>query len=258
MVQENEANLEYFEEAFTLLKTEVNTKRINVHTDSEDDESPTESPTTLSISAPPTPASSTNQLKESLALLELDFAEFKELTQASLSDYQDTTVQQLKRDNQVLESDLRGSVVALKQENNMLRIQLAKVKEDAENRERSFTRKVQHLTDQLSAVPTVTTTETQILPASVPNPCLLAVSMSVLCTSPTTPWQLLIHPHSQPPTASSTHPSCPPLSQKNKLLGDSNGKFLDTNKPFPGKKKKKKKKKVLLKRCSTTGQAMKL
>ena len=224
MVQGNEANLEYFEEAFSLLKAEVNSKRINVPSDSEDDESPAENPTTLSISAPPTPANSTNQLKESLALLELDFAEFKELTQASLSDYQDTTVQllheelpQLKKGNQVLESDLRGSVEALKQENNVPRIQLAKVKEDAENRERSFTRKVQHLTDQHSAVPTVTTTETQILPASVPNPCLLAVSLSVLCTSPITFRQLLIHPHSQPPTASSTHPSCPPLSQKNKL-----------------------------------------
>ena len=35
------------------------------------------------------------------------------------------------------------------------------------------------------------------------------------------------------------------------LLADSNGKFLDTNRLFPGKK-------VLLKLCSTTGQAMRL
>ena len=93
----------------------------------EDDDSPTENPTTLSISAPPTPASSTNQLKESMALLELDSAEFKELTQARLSDHQDNTVQQhhdelqqLKRDNQALVSGLRGSVEALKQENSVL------------------------------------------------------------------------------------------------------------------------------------------
>ena len=60
MVQGNEANLKSFEEAFSLLKAEVNTKRINVPSDSEDDESPTENPTTLSISAPPTPAPPTS------------------------------------------------------------------------------------------------------------------------------------------------------------------------------------------------------
>lgn len=86
MVPGNEANLKSFEEAFPLLKTKVNTKRISVPSGSEDDESPVENPTTLSISAPPTPASSTNQLKERIAVLELDFAEFKELTHARLSD----------------------------------------------------------------------------------------------------------------------------------------------------------------------------
>ena len=176
MVQGNEANLESFEKTFSLLKAEVNTKRINVPSDSEDDESPTVNPTTLSISAPPTPASSTNQLKESMALLELDFAELKELTQARLSDHQDTTVQQpheglqqFKRDNQALASDLRRSVEALKQESSVFHAHLAKVMEDAEKRERNFARKVQHLTDQVSAVPTMTATETQTLPANVPT-----------------------------------------------------------------------------------------
>ena len=79
MIQGNEANLETFEEAFPLLKAEVATKKTDVSSNSED-ESPEENPTTFSISAPPTPASSTNQFKESMALLELDFAEFKELT----------------------------------------------------------------------------------------------------------------------------------------------------------------------------------
>ena len=60
MVQGNEANLESFEEAFSLLKAKVNTKRINVPSDSEDDESPAENPTTLSFSAPPTPAPPTS------------------------------------------------------------------------------------------------------------------------------------------------------------------------------------------------------
>ena len=81
-----------------------------------------------------------------MALLELDFAEFKNLTQARLSDPPDNTLQQLKeelqqlkRDNQALAYDLRGSLKALKQVNSVLCAQLAKVKEDAENRERSFT-----------------------------------------------------------------------------------------------------------------------
>ncbi|KAK9529969.1 hypothetical protein VZT92_011513 [Zoarces viviparus] len=76
-----------------------------------------------------------------MTLLELDFAEFKELTQARLSDPPDNTLQQLKeelqqlkRDNQALASDLRGSRETLKEENSVLRTQLAKVKEDAENR----------------------------------------------------------------------------------------------------------------------------
>ena len=116
-----------------------------------------------------------------MALLDLDFAEFKELTQARLSDRPNNTVQQLheelqqlKRDSQVLESDLRASVEALKQENSVLCAQLAKsdpleVKEGAENRERSFVRKVQHLTDQLSAFPTMTNRDTDS-PCQCPKP----------------------------------------------------------------------------------------
>ncbi len=96
MVQGNEANLESFEEAFLLFKAEVDTKRISVPSYNEDEESPAENPTTLCISAPLTPASSTNQLKESMILLQLNFAEFKELTQARLSDPSDSTLQRLK------------------------------------------------------------------------------------------------------------------------------------------------------------------
>lgn len=112
MIQGNEANMDSFEEAFPLFKNEVDTKRINALSDSEDDESPAENPTTLSISAPLTPACSTNQMKESLALLELDYAEFKEQTQPRLSDPSDNALQHLKeefqhlkRDNQTLASD---------------------------------------------------------------------------------------------------------------------------------------------------------
>ncbi|KAL0962578.1 hypothetical protein UPYG_G00342000 [Umbra pygmaea] len=83
-----------------------------------------------------------------MALLELDFAQFKEL----------------------LASDLRGSVEALEQEKMCPKL--------------------------LSCV----------------CPTISALSAH----SPTTPWQLLIHSHRQLPTASSAHPSLPPLSLKNK------------------------------------------
>ncbi len=73
MVQRNEANLEFFEEVFPLFKVEVDTKRISVPSDNEDEESPAENPTTLSISGP-----------HPSAMLELDLAEFKELTQTTL------------------------------------------------------------------------------------------------------------------------------------------------------------------------------
>eukprot|EP00064_Thunnus_orientalis_P000543 superscaffoldBa00000027_g544 len=76
---------------------EVDTKRINVLSDTEDNESPIEKPTTLSISASPTPANSTNQLQKSMALLEL-----------------------AAEDNQALAYDLRGSLEALKQPDNTL------------------------------------------------------------------------------------------------------------------------------------------
>ncbi len=198
-----------------------------------------------------------------MALLELDLAEFKALTQVMLSDPPDNTrqqlkeeLQQLKRDNQALASDLRGSLEALKQENSVLHVQLAKLKEDAENRERSFIRQVQHLTDRLSSVSIMTSTETQALPARVPNLCIVSVPPSLLCTQPNSTLALP-DTSTQPAANSQPCPSQLPSTQPEEqapqvvLLADSNGKFLDTNKLFPGKK-------VLSKRCSTTGQAMKL
>ena len=260
MIQGNEANLESFEEAFPLLKAEVATKKTNISSDSED-ESPEENPTNFSISAPPTPASSTNQFKESMALLELDFAEFKELTQARLSNLPDINIQQLKeelqqlkRDNQASAADFTGSLEKLRQENCVLRAQLTHLGEGAEKRERSFIREVQHLTDRLSLIPTTASTETQTLPASVPSPCLDSVPSSLDSTQ----YDSTLTPDASTSSAASDQP-CPsqltftPEEQAPQvvLLADSNGKFLDTSRLFPGRK-------VLSKRCSTTGQAIKL
>lgn len=127
--------------------------------------------------------------------------EFKERTQARLAEKLNEEFQQLMRDNQAWHLE------ALKQENSALHAQLGKVKKDAENRENSYTRHVQHLKDELLSVPTMASTETQSLITSVSNPfCLSHPLCSAL--SPVTPWHLLRNPHSQQPTASSARPSC--------------------------------------------------
>lgn len=107
--------------------------------------------------------------------------------------------------------------------------------------------------DQLSSVPTMTGTETQTLPASVPKTPALSLSHP-LCSapSPTSPWHLLIHPHSQLPAASYDLSQCPSTQPEEQTpqvvpLADSNGKFLEANKLLLGKK-------VLSKCCSTTGK----
>ncbi|TNN35176.1 hypothetical protein EYF80_054657 [Liparis tanakae] len=64
-----------------------------------------------------------SRLKESLALLEMEFTEFKEITQDRLNDSPDYTLQQLKRDNQLMASDPIGSLKELKQEKSALRAQ---------------------------------------------------------------------------------------------------------------------------------------
>ncbi|KAI4822992.1 hypothetical protein KUCAC02_008507 [Chaenocephalus aceratus] len=148
------------------------------------------------------------------------------------------------------QSDLRGSVEALKQENSVLRVQLAKVREDAECREKSFTRQVQHLTEKLSSVLTMTSRETQTLPASVLGPpSLLSTQPNNTLAPPDTPTQPAAHSQLCPPQPPSTQPE--EQDPQVVLLADSNGKFLDPRKLFPDKK-------VLSKPCSTTGQAVKL
>ena len=171
LIQSSEAHLNSFEEGFPLLKAEVHSKKISVLS-GEEVKVLFENPNTLSICAPPTPTNSATQLKHSIALLELDFAEFREQIQTRLSDRTDNTslqqlseeLQQLRTENQSLASELRGNLEEIRQENIALRTQMVKVKEDAVKRERSLTRQVQHLTEKLSCTPKMSSTETQTLP----------------------------------------------------------------------------------------------
>ncbi len=76
LLQGNEVSLNSFEEIFPLLKARVENERDDTHvncTDSEEE-------------GPENPSSSERQLRDSLALLELDFTEFREHTQAKHSD----------------------------------------------------------------------------------------------------------------------------------------------------------------------------
>ena len=72
-------------------------QEIYVPSYSENDEHLIKNLTTFLISASPTSASPINQLKESMALQELDFTEFIELTQAKLTAQPDNYLQQLNR-----------------------------------------------------------------------------------------------------------------------------------------------------------------
>ncbi len=99
LLQGNEASLNSFEEIFLLLKARVENERDETHvnyTDSEEEGPVDPSP------LPPSP--SERQLRDSLALLELDFTEFREHTQAKLSDTHNTNIyiQELKDELQQL------------------------------------------------------------------------------------------------------------------------------------------------------------
>ncbi|KAI9529056.1 hypothetical protein NQZ68_013361 [Dissostichus eleginoides] len=99
------------------------------------------------------------------------------------------------------------------------------------SREKSFTRQVQHLTEKLSSVLTMTSTETRTLPASVPGPpSLLSTQPNNTLAPPDTPTQ----PAANSQLCPSQLPSTQPEEQDPQvvLLADSNGKFLDTRKLF--------------------------
>ncbi|KAK1886673.1 Casein kinase I isoform delta [Dissostichus eleginoides] len=99
------------------------------------------------------------------------------------------------------------------------------------SREKSFTRQVQHLTEKLSSVLTMTSTETRTLPASVPGPpSLLSTQHNNTLAPPDTPTQ----PAANSQLCPSQLPSTQPEEQDPQvvLLADSNGKFLDTRKLF--------------------------
>lgn len=233
LLQGNEASLNSFEEIFPRLKARVEEERDEPHANSTDSEE--EGPVILS------PAPSDRRLRDSLALLELDFAEFREHTQVKLSDTCNTNssiqalkdeLRQLKKDTNSTITELNRALRELQGENQTLRVQMRKLEEDNERKEESFSRQLQVMREQLqkntedntrhySTAPTTDYTNTDSEPA----------------TNTQTPAE------TQPPPAPPPEPDPDIL-----LLIDSNGKFLDPQKLFPHQK-------VSAKRCSTTGHA---
>ncbi len=104
------------------------------------------------------PSSSECQLRDSLALLELDFTEFREHIQAKHSDTHNTNIciqelkdelQQLKKNTSSSITELTRALGELREENRTLRLQLCKIEEDTEKKEENFSRQLQEMREQL-------------------------------------------------------------------------------------------------------------
>ncbi|ROL49452.1 hypothetical protein DPX16_15778 [Anabarilius grahami] len=151
LLQGNEASLNSFEETFPLLKARVEEERDEPHAHCTDSEE--EDPVKLS------PSASDRRLRDSLALLELDFTEFREHAQLKLSDKHNTNMfiqelkdelRQVKKDTNSSISELTRALRELKEENQTLRTQICKLEEDSERKEENFSRQLQEMREQLN------------------------------------------------------------------------------------------------------------
>ncbi len=206
LLQGNEVSLNSFEEIFPLLKARV------------------EGPENHS------PSSSEHQLRDSLALLELDFTEFREHTQAKHSDTHNTNIyiqelkdelQQLKKNTSSSITELTRALGELREENRTLRLQLCKLEEDTEKKEENFSRQLQEMREQLQKNTKNNTLHYNTAPDK-PN-------YTNTEYMPTT--------NTQTPAATQASPDQHPEPDPEVLLlMDSNGKFLDPQKLFPHQK----------------------
>ncbi|KAF4109512.1 hypothetical protein G5714_010585 [Onychostoma macrolepis] len=214
LLQGNEASLNSFEETFPLLKARVEKERDETHvncTDSEEE-------------GPVNPSPS-----DSLALLELDFTEFREHTQAKLSGTHDTNIyiqelkdelQQLKKNTSSSITELTRALRGLQEENRTLRLQLCKLEEDTEKKEVNFSSQLQEMKEQLQK-----TTKDDAPHNTAPD----KPNYTNTECMPTT--------NTQTPAATQASPAQTPEPDPDVLLlMDSNGKFLDPKKLFPHQK----------------------
>ena len=91
-----------------------------------------------------------------MAHLELDLAEFKELMLIRLDNSPYDSFRELKEElqqqrvaNETSISELRFTIQTIKEENLTLKAQITKVKEDANNQERTLLRKIMQMKEQV-------------------------------------------------------------------------------------------------------------
>ncbi|KAJ8362553.1 hypothetical protein AAFF_G00369570 [Aldrovandia affinis] len=158
----------------------------------------------------------TQQLRHELQQLKQDNQE----TMAELRRENQKTTSELKETQKRLRQ-LTQTIRELEEENSTLRAQTLKLKEDTANRDLSFSRELQQMKEQLRRRAVIDSPGHTLLPAAQP-----------LNTEP-----------------NPNRPAKPEAQVV--LLMDSNGKYLDTKRLFPGLITR-------AKRCQNTGQAMEL
>ncbi|KAJ8349068.1 hypothetical protein SKAU_G00276570 [Synaphobranchus kaupii] len=289
----NEQSLDAFEKHFPDLNEEAEKERSLLTTEAKDPDPEEATPTTvpnLPCAAPASSQSDTQHIRETLALLELEFAEFRELTLARLSEaylplqQPDDQHQQCREHNTAI-ADLREETAALRQDNQALRAQLASVKEDMQHREKGFTMELQHLREQLQEHIYAPCTAHNTHTDTHSTPLKTTALPHETCTQPPADLQALTEKDA-PPDSQQSEPESPPSTQTNTpslpvsqptpkaqppsapqpptsrnqiatpdpqvvLLMDSNGKFIEPKKLFPGKQ-------VKVTRCSNTARALEL
>ncbi|KAJ8372040.1 hypothetical protein AAFF_G00295520 [Aldrovandia affinis] len=205
----------------------------------------------------------TQQLRHELQQLKQDSQE----AMAELRRENQKTTSELKETQKRLRQ-LTQTIRELEEENSTLRAQTLKLKEDTANRDLSFSRELQQMKEQLqekschvspssythATVPTPT-----LSPAAKPSTPPDPGNSPIPQPSPTSP---TLTPRDSPPDTHSL-PAAQPLNTEPNpdrpakpeaqvvLLMDSNGKYLDTKRLFPGLITR-------AKRCRNTGQAMEL
>ncbi|MGH0121272.1 UNVERIFIED_CONTAM: hypothetical protein FKN15_073598 [Acipenser sinensis] len=201
--------------------------------------------------------STVSQLRESLALLEVELVELWELVLTRLSD-NDSTAQQLrdeltqvKNEYKALFRELRAEVKELQQDRETLKRELAGVREEMQQRERRHTAPsssnfMESTLNQTAAKPCrETAPHTPTTPARhADTPTHNAdITHSDNTQSDTRP-ELETEPEAAP-----TPPSRQQHHAEVALLIDSNGKFISEQRLFPGRK-------VSKIWCPTTGKAL--
>lgn len=224
LLQGNEASLNSFEGIFPQLKARIEEERDQASAKNSDSDE----------EGPVNPSHSDHRLRDTLALLELDFTEFKEHIQTKLSEINNTNpyiqeikhqLHQLKKDSSSSITELTKALRELQEENQVLRSQMCKLEEDAKKKEENFSRQLQEMREQLQKTPKDNNHHDCTAPTTVQTTTDNSNYTNTNSTSTTI---------TEMPAVTEDLPTQPPEPDPDVLLlVDSNGKFLDPQKLFP-------------------------